>query len=29
MHLLSLQESGGVSEMRNEPAAGDGHEECV
>lgn len=29
MCLLSPRESGGVSEMRNEPAADDGHEECV
>lgn len=29
MCLLSPRETGGVSEMRNELAAGSGHEECV
>lgn len=29
MCLLSLRESGGVSDMRNELAAGGGHGECV
>ena len=29
MCSLSPQGSGGVSEMRNEPAVGDRHEECV